>query len=113
MRYRFLPTLLLALYALCAICPGRLLPAQAAQADEAGKAHDCHKESPKTDTDCRAMFVESLPAPTETLSYIWSAHALVPWNVFDPPPQVYTRLRPIHFSTAGPQIASLGLNLRI
>jgi hypothetical protein len=88
-RYKIIPGLLLAFYALCTVCPDRIVPAVATQLAAASEAHDCHNREKRK---------PELSLPQHALSL-----------AFGPA----LPLRTIHFSTAGPPIASLKINLRI
>ena len=111
--YNCIAIVLLAFYALCAVCAGRLLPALAMQAAEANEPHDCNNGKQNKDADCRTAFIESLPPAAEKLLFILSSQALLPPDIFAPAFAVFSRSRPIPFSTTGPPIASLKQILRI
>lgn len=115
LRHKMIPGLLIAVYALCAICPDRLVPAVATQLAAASEAHDCHnREKRKPEPDCRTVFSEFLPTPEVKFSHILAGHALLlPQNALSLAFAPALRLRTIHLSTAGPPIASLKINLRI
>lgn len=113
-RYKFIPVVLLAVYAICAVCPGRLLPGLAAQVSETTESHDCHGGKTTTESDCRTVIFQSLPPPMTELVYSVTSQAmLLSHHGSAPAVEVYSRLRPFHFSTAGPPIASLKHILRI
>jgi hypothetical protein len=104
---------LLAFYALCAVCPGRLLPVFALQAAETNDSHDCNNRKQKSDSDCRIAFAESLPPSAEKFAFILSSHASLSPVIFAHAFEGFSRLRPIRFSTAGPPAVSLKPVLRI
>lgn len=113
-RYNCIPVALLAVYALCAVCPERLLPALAAQATEANETHDCHGGKTTTESDCRTAIFQSLPPPTAELVYSVSSQAVLPSHLGSALAcELSLRRRGLHFSTAGPPIAPLKPNLRI
>src|SRR5687768_13010272 len=82
--HKVIPVMLLAFYALCSICPGRLLPASAMQKDEANEAHDCDQRKQKSDSDCRTAIIESLPPSAEKFVVVLSSHASLPPVIFAP-----------------------------
>ena len=114
-RYKLIPVVLLALYALCTVCPERVVPALAFQTAAASEPHDCHNRGRhRPESECRTAFSESLPTSAVKFSHVLTAqgfllpqHALsLAWALLLPP-------RTTHLSTAGPPIASLNPKLRI
>jgi hypothetical protein len=114
-RCKIIPVLLLAFYALCTVCPERLLPLLALQTAAASEAHDCHnrgKQNPPS--NCRAAFSEFLPTSEVKFSRVVTVQALLlPLHVLSVAFDFSLRLRMTHFSTADPPIPSLKINLRI
>ena len=94
--------------------PRALVAGVPAQAAEAREPHDCTGDKPKTESDCRTAFFQSLPPPTGefvyslSLQWILASHHLSP-SAFD----LLPGRRIIHLSAAGPPIASFKPNLRI
>jgi hypothetical protein len=109
-----IPLLLVAFYAFCTVCPERLIPASALQ-KAASEAHDCHKgDRHKPLSECRTAFSESLPSSTVKFSHALTVYTLLfPQDVFSLAFDLLLRPRTTHFSTAGPSLASLTINLRI
>jgi len=114
-HYKIVPVLLLAFYALCTVCPERVVPALAMQTAEASETHDCHNRGRhKPESDCRTAFSEILRTPEVKFSHVFAVQALLlPEYVLSHAFDLALRLRTTHFSTAGPPIASLKINLRI
>ena len=114
-RCKIIPVLLLAFYALCTVCPERLLPALALQTADATESDDCHNRGrQRPESDCRAAFSEFLPTSEVKFSHVVAVHALLlPLHVLSVAFDFSLRLRTTHFSTAGPPIPSLKINLRI
>jgi hypothetical protein len=114
-RCKIIPVLLLALYALCTVCPERLLPPLALQTAAASEAHDCHdRGKQKPESNCPAAFSEFLPSSEVKFSHIVTVHALLlPLHVLSVALDFSLRLRTTHLSTASPPIPSLKINLRI
>lgn len=114
-RYKIIPVVLLAFYALCTLCPERLLPLLALQTTAASEAHDCHdRGKQKPEFNCRAAFSEFLPTSEVKFSHAVTVQALLmPLHVLSVAFDFSPRLRTTHFSTAGPPIPSLKINLRI
>ena len=114
-RCKIIPVLLLAFYALCTVCPERLLPLLPLQTAAASEAHDCHNRGKqKPESNCRAALSEFLPTSEVKFAHVVTVHALLlPLHVLSLAVDFSPRLRTRHFSTAGPPIASLRINLRI
>ena len=113
-RHKIIP-ILLAVYALCTVCPERVLPALALQTAAATEPHDCHNgDKHKPEPECRTAFSESLPSQTVKFWHVLSVQTLlIPPDVLSLGFDLLLRLRTTHFSTAGPPLASLTINLRI
>jgi hypothetical protein len=113
--YKIIPVLLLAFYALCAVCPERVVPALAMQTAEASETHDCHSRGRhKPESDCRTAFSEFLRTAEVKFSHVLAVQALLlPEYVLTHAFGLLLRLRTTHFSTAGPPSTSLKINLRI
>lgn len=113
--YKVIPILLVAFYAFCTVCPERLIPASALQKAAASEAHDCHRgDRHKPESECRRAFSESLPTSTIKFSHALTVYTLLfPQDVLSLAFDLLLRPRPTHFSTAGPPLASLTINLRI
>jgi hypothetical protein len=111
-RCKIIPVLLLVFYALCTVCPERLLPLLALQRAAASEAHDCHnRDRQKPEFDCRTVLSEFLPSPEAKLSHILAVHVLLlPQHALSLAFGPALPIRTTHFSTAGP---SLKINLRI
>ena len=114
-HYKIIPVLLLAFYALCTLCPERLLPLLALQTTAASEAHDCHNNGKqKSEANCRAAFSEFLPTSEVKFAHVVTVHALLlPLHLLSTAFDFSLRFKTTHFSTAGPSIASLKINLRI
>ena len=114
-RYKIIPVVLLAFYALCTVCPERARPALGSQAAAASEAHDCHNSGKqKPEANCRAAFSEFLPTSEVKFAHVVTVHALLmPLHVLSTAFDFSLRFRTTHFSTAGPSIPSLKINLRI
>jgi hypothetical protein len=114
-RYKIIPGVLLAFYALCTVCPERARPALALQTAAASDARDCHNRGKqKPESNCRAAFSEFLPTSEVKFSHVVTVHALLlPLHVLSAAFDFSLRLRTTYFSTAGPPIPSLKINLRI
>jgi hypothetical protein len=113
--YKIIPAVLLVFYALCTVCPERVVPMLALQRAAASEAHDCHNRGRhKPESECRTAFSESLPTPEVKFSHVLTVHAfLLSQHFLSLAFDLSLRLRTIHFSTAGPPIASLNPKLRI
>ena len=113
--YKIIPGLLLAFYALCAVCPDRLVLALAAQATVASEPHDCHKpDKPKADSNCRTVFSAFLPTAEVKFAHALSAlFVLPPQNIVSVSFDAALRVRTTANSNAGPPAPSLKLKLRI
>ena len=114
-RYKIIPVVLLAFCALCTACPERARPALALQTAAASEADDCHNRGrQKPEADCRAAFAEVLPTSEVKFVHVLTVYALLlPQHVISLAFDFSLRLKTTHFSTAGPPIASLRINLRI
>jgi len=115
LRYKIIAGLLLAFYALCTVCPERLVSGLATQLAAASEAHDCHNPGKrKPESDCHTTFSEFLPTAEVKFPHVLTVHALsLPQHVLPLVFDLSLRLRVTHFSTAGRPIASLRFNLRI
>ena len=114
-RYKIIPVLLLAFYALCTVCPERVVPVLALRTTEASETHDCHNRGrEKPESDCRTAFSEFLRTAEVKFSHVLAVQALLlPKYVLSHAFDLALRLRTTHFSTAGPPSTSLKINLRI
>jgi hypothetical protein len=114
-RYKIIPVVALAFYALCAVCPERARPALGLQTAAASDAHDCHDSGKqKPEANCRAAFSEFLPTSEVKFAHVVTVHALLlPLHVLSAAFDFLPGFRTTHFSTAGPSIPSLKINLRI
>jgi len=114
-RYKIIPVLLLAFYALCTVCPERVVPALAMQTAEASETHDCHSRGrEKPESDCRTAFSEFVRTPEVKFLHVLAVQALLlPEYVLSHAFGISLRFRTTRFSTAGPPSTSLKINLRI
>jgi hypothetical protein len=113
--YKSIPAVLVLFYALCMVCPERVLPALALRTAEDSEPHDCHNGTKhEAESDCRTAFAESLPSQPVKFLHASIVHALqFPPDLLSRPADLLLRLRTTHFSTAGPPLAALTINLRI
>ena len=111
-KYKYIVIVLLAIYALCALCPERLLPASAAHANDARDVHDCHGGSQK-EPRCPTSLVEYLPPPIESSFELRSSHPFVLQPVVAARLGLPIPVKYFCFTAAGPPLAFLKPNLRI
>jgi hypothetical protein len=113
--YKIVPLALLAFYALCTVCPERVLPALALQTAAASEPHDCHKSGKqKPEPECRTAVSDSLPSPTVKFTHVLTVQVfLLPQHDVSLALGLLLPPRTTHLSTAGPPIASLNPKLRI
>jgi hypothetical protein len=77
--YKVVPLALLALYALCSVCPERVLPARIAlQTAAASEPHDCSKGNKhESDNQCQALSSQYLFSPTAKFVHFLTVQAFV------------------------------------
>ena len=110
--YKYIVIVLLAIYALCALCPERLLPTSALHVSDARDVHDCHGGSQK-ETRCPTSLIEYLPPPIETSCDLRSSQSFVVPHVLATVFGLSIRVKYFWFTAAGPPIAFRKPNLRI